>query len=227
MSTKRKADDFARRIPSQRRAQETVAVIFEAAARILQKQGLDALNTNAIAERAGISIGTLYQYFPNKQAILVAMARRQIEIDRKTVTEAISSALEDTEADLETVAVRAVVGRYRGPLVRRVAMEALSAAGLAGERTCAVQDVALFLSERIGSDSSAGRGIHLSPVQLFMMTRAVDAVVRAAAYEAQPFFGRREFEDELVRLVRYFLDGETGSFPESGQGCEFALKRRP
>ncbi|NIZ12105.1 TetR/AcrR family transcriptional regulator [Phaeobacter sp. HF9A] len=68
-----------RKTPTQRRAIETCAAIVEAAARILEEQGREALNTNRIAERAGVSIGTLYQYFPDKHAILVSLIRRERE----------------------------------------------------------------------------------------------------------------------------------------------------
>ncbi len=61
----------------QARAQATEAAIIEAAARILENEGSEALTTNRIAERAGVSIGSLYQYFPNKQAVLVALLRRE------------------------------------------------------------------------------------------------------------------------------------------------------
>ncbi len=66
-----------RKTPTQRRAVETCAAIVEATARILEDKGQDALNTNRIAERAGVSVGTLYQYFPDKHAILVALIRRE------------------------------------------------------------------------------------------------------------------------------------------------------
>lgn len=66
-----------RKTPAQRRAVETCAAIVEATARILEEKGQDALNTNRIAERAGVSVGTLYQYFPDKHAILVALIRRE------------------------------------------------------------------------------------------------------------------------------------------------------
>lgn len=51
--------------------------ILDASAHILETAGLEALNTNAIAERAGVSIGSLYQYFPGKDAILAALIRRK------------------------------------------------------------------------------------------------------------------------------------------------------
>ena len=66
-----------RKTPTQRRAVETCAAIVEATARILEDKGQDALNTNRIAERAGVSVGTLYQYFPDKHAILVTLIRRE------------------------------------------------------------------------------------------------------------------------------------------------------
>jgi AcrR family transcriptional regulator len=66
-----------RRKPKQARARATVEAILEAAAQILERDGTAGYNTNAIAERAGVSVGTLYQYFPDKQAILMATAARE------------------------------------------------------------------------------------------------------------------------------------------------------
>lgn len=66
-----------RRQPRQARALATRAAIFEATAQILESEGEAGFNTNRVAERAGVSIGTLYQYFSSKQAILAAMAREE------------------------------------------------------------------------------------------------------------------------------------------------------
>jgi AcrR family transcriptional regulator len=65
-----------RKNPTQDRAKSTVAAIVEAFTHIFARQGAKGANTNRIAEKAGVSIGSLYQYFPNKQAILVAAIRR-------------------------------------------------------------------------------------------------------------------------------------------------------
>lgn len=64
-----------RKVPQQERSRMMVSIIVEAAAQVLERRGENGFNTNAIAERAGISIGSLYQYFPNKHAIVAAMSR--------------------------------------------------------------------------------------------------------------------------------------------------------
>src|ERR1700754_4129621 len=66
-----------RRQPKQARSQATWAAILEAASQILERRGPSGFNTNDVAERAGVSIGTLYQYFPDKHAILLAVAERE------------------------------------------------------------------------------------------------------------------------------------------------------
>ncbi|HXQ13713.1 MAG TPA: helix-turn-helix domain-containing protein [Caulobacteraceae bacterium] len=70
-----------RRSPSQARSRATWEAIVEAAAQILERDGADAFSTGSVAERAGVSIGTLYQYFPDKQAILAAAAKRELGED--------------------------------------------------------------------------------------------------------------------------------------------------
>lgn len=71
-----------RKSPKQSRAAATVEAILEATAQILEQGGLAALNTNAVAQRAGVSIGSLYQYFPSKDALLAALLRRKREAMR-------------------------------------------------------------------------------------------------------------------------------------------------
>jgi AcrR family transcriptional regulator len=68
-----------RRTPKQERAQATVDAIVEAAARILVEDGWARLTTNRVAERAGVSVGTLYQYFPDKEAIVETLVERLAE----------------------------------------------------------------------------------------------------------------------------------------------------
>ncbi len=67
-----------RRKPRQARSRATWDAIVEAAAQVLERDGPAGFNTTSVAERAGVSIGTLYQYFPDKQAILLAAAEREV-----------------------------------------------------------------------------------------------------------------------------------------------------
>jgi len=67
-----------RRRPVQERSLATVEAILQAAAQVFERHGYAAGTTNRIAERAGVSIGTLYQYFPNKDAILVALVHQHL-----------------------------------------------------------------------------------------------------------------------------------------------------
>jgi len=67
-----------RRFPKQARSEATVEAILEAAAQIFERYGYAAGTTNRIAERAGVSIGSLYQYFPNKDTILIALVQRHL-----------------------------------------------------------------------------------------------------------------------------------------------------
>ena len=66
-----------RKLPVQQRAQVTRDAIIEGAAQILDASGLPGFNTNAVAARAGVSIGTLYQYFPNKDGLMAALIARE------------------------------------------------------------------------------------------------------------------------------------------------------
>jgi AcrR family transcriptional regulator len=73
-------------------------VIVEAATQVLERRGLAGFNTNAIAERAGVSVGSVYRYFPDKHAILAAAARqafaRQEGSRRKLLLEALIAVVE-------------------------------------------------------------------------------------------------------------------------------------
>jgi len=67
-----------RKKPQQRRSRVTIDTIFEATIQVLLANGLDRITTIQIADRAGVSVGSLYQYFPNKRALLAAVVKRHI-----------------------------------------------------------------------------------------------------------------------------------------------------
>ncbi|MTV41302.1 TetR/AcrR family transcriptional regulator [Duganella radicis] len=89
-----------RKAPRQRRSAHTVEAILEAAALVLEEDGLEGFNTNAVARRAGASIGTLYQYFPGKDALTLALLQREEGKYREAATAA--AALPDWREALRT-----------------------------------------------------------------------------------------------------------------------------
>jgi AcrR family transcriptional regulator len=94
-----------RRVPQQRRARLTVEAVLDAVVRILKKEGVTAVSTNRIAEVAGVSIGSVYQYFPDKRAIYIALHRRHVEqIDRLVER----TLIEQAQAPLERL-IRAMI----------------------------------------------------------------------------------------------------------------------
>jgi AcrR family transcriptional regulator len=77
VTTKKRPSLKPRKVPQQSRAEYTVAAILEAAAGILETRGMEGLNTNLVAQLAGVSVGSLYQYFTNKDALIVALCLRE------------------------------------------------------------------------------------------------------------------------------------------------------
>jgi AcrR family transcriptional regulator len=198
-----KTKQIQRRKPKHARSEATVELIFEASARILAQDGRAGFNTNRIAEVAGISVGTLYGYFPDKQAILLAMARRELDALRDRVAAALMDA--DSEVHPARRAVRALINAYsvRGK-VRRVLMETLFSHGGSEELARPVGEIAEIIVALAGELLPTGPE-RLSPVGLYVLTRAIDSVVRTANYEGMEFRQSSEFEDELMRLIFSFL----------------------
>lgn len=95
-----------RKLPQQRRSRETVERILDAAARIFDESGY-AATTNEIAAEANLSVGSLYQYFPNKDALLVALAERHVA-DAAAVLATELEQLRHEEPPLEVVVRRLV-----------------------------------------------------------------------------------------------------------------------
>ncbi len=82
-----------RKLPIQDRSKATRHAILEATAQILARGGLPAYTTNAVAERAGVSIGSLYQYFPNKDALMMALIAQHQAQRARRVADGVAQAL--------------------------------------------------------------------------------------------------------------------------------------
>jgi AcrR family transcriptional regulator len=210
MPTKRRSTAISRstpsrRIPSQARSEQTIRIIFEATAQVLNDHGEAALTTNRIAERAGVSIGTLYQYFDSKEAIVLAMLAREREQVMTTLdmllTNADSADPDPLKSDPRMV-LRAFIRRY----------VAAFGTGAPGRRALIKlawrldHQQTMVQSLREASDRIA---LHIqrikhpllrppSPVIAFVLTRLLAGTVRSASLEDSPLLGTAEFEEELV-----------------------------
>jgi AcrR family transcriptional regulator len=185
-----------RKIPRQSRARDTVDVVLEAAAQVLEASGEAGFNTNAVAERAGVSIGALYRYFPDKAAILRALALRETDAHRDAVVAVVEGGKGEVAKD--RAIIRAFVGAFAGRTeARRIAVSALLAQADHAELA------ARFAAAETGLTDAQGRP--LTRVQAFVLSRAVHGALRAAVLEGVDFLASRAFEDELVRLSRAYL----------------------
>jgi AcrR family transcriptional regulator len=110
-----------RKMPGQARSEETVGVILEASARILESDGLRGFNTNAIAAKAGVSVGSLYQYFPNKDSIVLTLISSFENALHDTVVTAVQDGKGKGLKSRLRLVVRALVGaHYYRPRLNRV-----------------------------------------------------------------------------------------------------------
>lgn len=182
--------EMRRKIPRQARALATVEIILEAAAQLLERTGEAGFNTNAVAERAGLSIGTLYRYFPDKRAILTALARREMTATNAAFAAQAGGATDGLAPDRAMIRtfLQAFGGRTKA---RQAAVRALLAHADPAELVAGHGPVEAGL---------AG----FSRVQAFVLTRAVHGAMRAAVMEGAGFLLSSEFEDELVRLARAY-----------------------
>jgi AcrR family transcriptional regulator len=196
-------------MPRQARAAQTVASIVEAAAQILEKGGLAAFTTNAVAERAGVSIGTLYQYFADKNALLMALAREEMATALGEVGRALQGEGDPSVEGRVRAMVRAIVHAFRGrQRARKAVVQAFLAQGTGIEL---IAPVAAFIA-RAGETVGRGPNPLVGPLtreQAFVVSRSLMGVVRAAVLEEQPFLASRAFEDEIVRMIVTYLGAVT------------------
>ncbi|MGA7078571.1 MAG: TetR/AcrR family transcriptional regulator [Terriglobales bacterium] len=193
-----------RRKPKQRRARQTVEAILDAVIRILKREGLGAITTNHIAEVAGVSIGSVYQYFPDKRAIFVALHRRHVEeIDR--VIQA--SLVEHAASSLDTlvrVLVEAMVNAHASDpeLYELLFTEVPHRAD--GTRAFAVRFHGAFRLA-IASHSRELKKGHDLDKMVFIVTHMVEALCHGAVLHRPSNLRLTEVKEEIVRAVLAYL----------------------
>jgi AcrR family transcriptional regulator len=195
--------DFAGRNSAPSRAQKTMADLYEATAQLLETGAPERLTTNHVAERAGYAIGTLYRYFPNKLALLRAMAAHEIAAQTAKVQVALAGLTSTVPVEsIVRIFVRAALHPFAGR--HRVH---------AGVMRLLPTDIGLnILNAKSQRLSEALFSIPI-PVPLdltnetkFTMINAVTGAIEGALRSRPELIASRQFEDQLVGLVLHFLD---------------------
>lgn len=196
-----------RKSPKQSRSKITIAAILDATVQLLEKGTVNSISTNHIAERAGVSIGTLYQYFPNKTAVLVAVADRRRQATAKEVMDQLAKvdakSLEETNRQIIRILINTFSNSHRERQLTILTMT-LRLEGQSDKPP--VEDVAALVARKIGAVLDVQKP--QSKIASFVLTRAVMGTIRTALLEAPHLIKEREFETQLVRLAMGFLKAQ-------------------
>jgi AcrR family transcriptional regulator len=193
-----------RRQPKQRRARQTVEAVLDAVVRVLKREGFDALTTNRIAEVGGVSIGSIYQYFPDKRAIFVALHQRHIEeIDRMFEAKFVEHAGASLDRLIRAMVEAMVDAHATDPELHELLMtEVPHRAG--GTRDFSVRlHGAFLLAISSGAPEMKKRG-DLEKV-VFVVTHMVDALSHGAVFRRPPGLSLADAKSEIVRAVLAYL----------------------
>jgi AcrR family transcriptional regulator len=193
-----------RRKPTQRRARQTVDAILDAVVRVLKREGFGAVTTNRVAEVAGVSIGSVYQYFPDKGAIFVALHQRHIEeIDRVVQVTLVEHAASSLNV-LITAMIEAMIEAHRSDpeLYELLFTEVPHRAD--GTRDFAVRLHGAF---RLAISSRAyelKKGVDIDKL-VFVVAHMVESLSHGALFRRPPGLSLEDAKTEAVRAVLAYL----------------------
>lgn len=197
-----------RKNASQERSRATVDVLIEATARILVKDGFDRASTNRIAEKAGVSVGSLYQYFPSKEALVAAVMERH----RQQIMAAVRDTLaEIAELPLEEAVRKAVTASIKAhrvdPKLHRVLAEQIPRTGkLQNMEGLNPEGYALFRGY-LEAHRNEFRKVDLA-LAAFVCVTSIEAVTHTAVVHHAESFSDETFAalvDEATRLIVRYL----------------------
>jgi AcrR family transcriptional regulator len=194
-----------RKRPSQARSQATVDAIVDAAARVLVRDGYGAFTTNRVAERAGVSVGSLYQYFPNKDALLAELKARHIADLERGLDEAMARVGDAPLPALVAAVIEANVAAHLiDPALHRVLSAEVpqlgaSDAALAFEQRTLARVRALLARRRA---EIAVRDLDLAT---YLVARTVEATIHEAVVERPDDLASGAIAREVTRLLLRYL----------------------
>jgi AcrR family transcriptional regulator len=197
-----------RKTASQDRSRLTVDSLVEATARILVKEGYDRASTNKIAALAGVSIGSLYQYFPSKEALVAAVidrhAREMSEVVRNALLKVAARPLELAVHEFVSIAIDA---HRVNPKLHRVLTEQVPRTGRL-ENVDAVERNALALVRGYLEAHREEVGIADLDIAAFVCVTTVEALTHSAVLHRPDVLAdgkAGKFADEVMRLVLQYL----------------------
>jgi AcrR family transcriptional regulator len=193
---------LARKLPQQPRAKETVRAILEATAQILDRESLDAATTKRIAEVAGVSIGSLYQYFSHRDAILEALQDREFERTIAVMQTVFADGnLDKSPIETVTAALRGLADLYaQSPGLHRVlTIEGLRVAK--AERVHAFDRKVIELVRYFLTATRAPLRVHDVEAASFIIYQSVRATMLAHLLERPHGLDA----DRLIRELTHFL----------------------
>lgn len=200
--------DSPRKLPTQARARVTVDAILRAAAHILRNQGWDACNTNAVARRAGVSIGSLYQYFPSKDALLAAIAEDHATRGLEILTRAVLEAGQQPRSIGETVRhyIRAMIAMHAvDPKLHRVLAEQVPRLrGGASVVRRSSQHAATLVRGWLETQKQQFRAVDLD-VATWVLVTAVEALAHLEVLPKPQGFDDEARVEEVSQLVLGYL----------------------
>jgi AcrR family transcriptional regulator len=190
------------RVPRQQRSLQKVELILEATIRLLEKGGHDVVTTNAVAEMAGVSIGTLYQYFASKEAILDALAAREVAALEASVAAVMQTGTMPPQERIAAV-VRAVSAGYgRRRQVHRLMIEYSIARGTQRLSPLLEKLIALMTtSKRPGSNTQAPLSHADAFVLVYAFVGVMRAMISARGSNIPPI---EQIEQAMIRLLMQF-----------------------
>lgn len=196
-----------RKRPLQARSKETVEAILTAAARVLVKDGYEATTTNKIAARAGVSIGSLYQYFPSKESIVAALVHRH----RDEMWTIISTRLGQHQGHSIRANVRAILeavveAKRMNPKLHRVFVEQVPRIGELQAVFDVNQQIAEMVSGILRSRPETVRPKNLD-LAAYILVHSVLAVTHAVLVERPQSLDDGSLIDELADMFVSYLVG--------------------
>lgn len=192
-----------RKIPRQGRSRATVDAILDACAEGLVGRGYEALTTNAISERAGVSIGTLYEYFPNREAIAAALAGRAFLRLVDVMQGALQTCIAEGLAEYEGVEHMLQSGVKSMAEERAVFGVLVREASFVFELPVVqeARDVLIELSQEVRKTAGDRLNLPMPERDAWLMSQMLGAAMREIALLDATEDQRRRLTRELARLA--------------------------